>query len=80
MRGRLFFTAISLLAGTLLAAQSFNTFPVTTQKPPLHGRHWMAITGKPLAATAGSMIFIKGGKGPGVVPVWSRCGPGVVPV
>jgi len=33
----------------------------TTQKPVLHGRHWMAITGKPLAATAGSMIFQKGG-------------------
>src|SRR5215470_16006845 len=32
-----------------------------TQKPPLHGRHWMAITGKPLAATAGAMIFIQGG-------------------
>src|SRR6266508_953687 len=32
-----------------------------TQKPPLHGNHWMAITGKPLAATAGSMIFQKGG-------------------
>src|SRR5688500_11647450 len=32
-----------------------------TQKPPLHGRHWMAITGKPLAATAGGMIFQKGG-------------------
>jgi gamma-glutamyltranspeptidase/glutathione hydrolase len=32
-----------------------------TQKPPLHGRHWMAITGKPLAATAGSMMFQKGG-------------------
>src|SRR3954463_5573313 len=32
-----------------------------TQKPPLHGRHWMAITGKPLAATAGAMIFQKGG-------------------
>jgi gamma-glutamyltranspeptidase/glutathione hydrolase len=28
-----------------------------TQKPPLHGRHWMAITGKPLGATAGAMIF-----------------------
>lgn len=42
-------------------AQSFNNFPVTTQKPPLHGRHWMAITGKPLAATAGAMIFSKGG-------------------
>jgi gamma-glutamyltranspeptidase/glutathione hydrolase len=33
----------------------------TTQKPVLHGRHWMAITGKPLAATAGSMVFQKGG-------------------
>ncbi|MCR4339599.1 MAG: gamma-glutamyltransferase [Gemmatimonadaceae bacterium] len=30
-------------------------------KPPLHGRHWMAITGKPLGATAGAMIFQKGG-------------------
>ena len=32
-----------------------------TQKPPLHGKHWMAITGKPLAATAGSIIFQQGG-------------------
>ena len=32
-----------------------------TQKPPLHGKKWMAITGKPLAATAGSIIFEKGG-------------------
>ncbi|MGH7711331.1 MAG: gamma-glutamyltransferase family protein [Gemmatimonadaceae bacterium] len=32
-----------------------------TQKPVLHGRHWVAVTGKPLAATAGSMIFQKGG-------------------
>ncbi len=32
-----------------------------TQKPPLHGSHWMAVTGKPLAATAGSMIFQRGG-------------------
>ncbi len=42
-------------------SQSFNNFPVQTQKPPLHGKHWMAITGKPLAATAGAMIFSKGG-------------------
>ncbi|WP_342087735.1 gamma-glutamyltransferase family protein [Dyadobacter sp. OTU695] len=42
-------------------SQSFNNFPVTTQKPPLHGKHWMGITGKPLAATAGAMIFSKGG-------------------
>jgi len=41
--------------------QSFNNLPVLTQKPPLHGRHWMAITGKPLAATAGAMVFSKGG-------------------
>ena len=47
----------SIMAG----GQSFNTFPVTTQKPPLHGRHWMAVTGKPLAATAGAMIFDRGG-------------------
>ncbi len=32
-----------------------------TQKPPLHGRKWMAITGKPLAATAGAMMFERGG-------------------
>ncbi|PYQ20795.1 MAG: gamma-glutamyltransferase [Acidobacteria bacterium] len=32
-----------------------------TQKPPLHGRHWVAITGKPLAATAGAITFQKGG-------------------
>jgi gamma-glutamyltranspeptidase/glutathione hydrolase len=32
-----------------------------TQKPPLHGKQWMAITGKPLAATAGAMMFQRGG-------------------
>jgi gamma-glutamyltranspeptidase/glutathione hydrolase len=32
-----------------------------TQKPALHAQHWMAVTGKPLAATAGAMIFQKGG-------------------
>src|SRR6187399_1683136 len=32
-----------------------------TQKPVLHGKNWMAITGKPLAATSGSIIFQKGG-------------------
>ncbi len=32
-----------------------------TQKPVLHGRHWVAITGKPLGATAGAMMFQKGG-------------------
>jgi gamma-glutamyltranspeptidase/glutathione hydrolase len=32
-----------------------------TQKPMLYGSNWMAITGKPMAATAGSMIFQQGG-------------------
>ena len=32
-----------------------------TQKPPLHGKNWMAVTGKPLAAEAGAMTFQKGG-------------------
>src|SRR5690606_29298249 len=32
-----------------------------TERPPLHGQHWVAVTGKPLAATAGAMIFQQGG-------------------
>src|SRR5512138_1351320 len=31
------------------------------QKPVLHARRWLAITGKPLAATAGARMFEKGG-------------------
>jgi gamma-glutamyltranspeptidase/glutathione hydrolase len=44
------------------AAFIFNlSIAQQTQKPPLHGKNWMAITGKPLAAEAGAMIFQKGG-------------------
>lgn len=32
-----------------------------THKPLLHAREWLAITGKPLAATAGALIFDRGG-------------------
>ncbi|TFG52821.1 MAG: gamma-glutamyltransferase family protein, partial [Candidatus Aminicenantes bacterium] len=32
-----------------------------TEKPVLHGQNWVAITGKPLAATAGALVFAKGG-------------------
>ncbi|MFZ1905088.1 MAG: gamma-glutamyltransferase family protein [Steroidobacteraceae bacterium] len=32
-----------------------------TQKPPLYGRHWMAVTGKPIAASVGARIFQQGG-------------------
>src|SRR5579883_954207 len=45
---------------TLLAATATPARP-QTQKPPLHAAHWMAVTGKPLAATAGSAIFQNGG-------------------
>lgn len=52
---------ILVFGSRIAVSQEFNNLPVTTQKPPLHGRHWMAITGKPLAATAGAMIFAQGG-------------------
>ncbi|HAK78360.1 MAG TPA: gamma-glutamyltransferase, partial [Runella sp.] len=55
------FTFLLIAIWAQTHAQSFNNLPVVTQKPPLHGKHWMAITGKPLAATAGAMIFTKGG-------------------
>jgi gamma-glutamyltranspeptidase/glutathione hydrolase len=32
-----------------------------TQKPMIYGQEWLAITGKPLAATAGARIFEQGG-------------------
>jgi gamma-glutamyltranspeptidase/glutathione hydrolase len=38
-----------------------SSFAQRTVKPVLHGRHWVAITGKPLAVTAGAMMFQKGG-------------------
>jgi gamma-glutamyltranspeptidase/glutathione hydrolase len=50
---------LSALLATVLAPARQQA--QRTQKPPLHGRHWMAVTGKPLAATAGAMIFQKGG-------------------
>ncbi|TLZ53004.1 MAG: gamma-glutamyltransferase family protein [Gammaproteobacteria bacterium] len=32
-----------------------------THKPPLYGQHWMAVTGKPIAAAVGAKIFERGG-------------------
>jgi gamma-glutamyltranspeptidase / glutathione hydrolase len=54
MRRIVFLSLAVLLIGPTVSAQR-------TVKPPLHGRHWMAITGKPLGATAGAMMFQKGG-------------------
>src|SRR5438270_6721187 len=54
-------TRIALLLTPVAATTSAQQTLMRTQKPPLHGSHWMAVTGKPLAATAGAMIFQKGG-------------------
>jgi gamma-glutamyltranspeptidase/glutathione hydrolase len=56
-----FVVVVTLCATMQTNAQSFNARPGGTQKPVLHGSHWMAITGKPLAATAGAITFQKGG-------------------
>jgi gamma-glutamyltranspeptidase len=44
-----------------MTCQAIRSLTKAAMKPPLHGKHWMAITGKPLAATAGAMMFQKGG-------------------
>jgi gamma-glutamyltranspeptidase/glutathione hydrolase len=54
--------AISLAIFILcLGISAGSSFGQRTEKPVLHGREWVAITGKPIAATAGAMIFAKGG-------------------
>ena len=50
--------AVAVLAVSLLPAPGAAQ---RTQKPVLHAKHWVAITGKPMAATAGAMMYQKGG-------------------
>jgi len=54
-RGKIILLAIVLLVTSFVWAQE------RTEKPVLHGKNWVAITGKPLGATAGAMIFDRGG-------------------
>jgi gamma-glutamyltranspeptidase/glutathione hydrolase len=55
------------MGSKILAPVLALTLPLTaaprerTEKPVLHGKHWVAITGKPLGATAGAKVFLKGG-------------------
>jgi gamma-glutamyltranspeptidase/glutathione hydrolase len=56
-KGSLLTAALLVLTAMPCAAQAGQR----TMKPVLHGRHWVAITGKPLAATAGAAMFHKGG-------------------
>lgn len=50
--------AIVLLAALLASAPASAQ---KTAKPKLLGKHWVAVTGKPLAATAGALTFARGG-------------------
>ena len=61
---RLFVAALLLVCMSVSSAraqQQDRVFDRQTQRPPLHGKNWIAVTGKPLAATAGAMIFQQGG-------------------
>ncbi len=49
----------SLVVITLVS--TLFLFSQNTQKPVLHAKNWLAITGKPLGATAGAMMFQQGG-------------------
>ncbi|HEX9109127.1 MAG TPA: gamma-glutamyltransferase [Longimicrobiales bacterium] len=73
-RGAAAIAALLALAPLTLRAQERAQRPMTaqprqaedprysqTEKPPLHAAHWLAITGKPLSATAGAIAFQKGG-------------------
>lgn len=52
---------ISFFFLLLFSTQSILVIGQPTQKPVLHAKHWLAITGKPLGATAGATIFNQGG-------------------
>ncbi len=51
----------ALAAAILIVAGQTPVASARTMKPPLHGQSWMAITGKPLGATAGAAMFQRGG-------------------
>src|SRR5262245_42467896 len=59
IRRRLSFAALFLVISSLIMPA--QTPIPRTQKPVLYGKHWVAVTGKPLGATAGARIFMKGG-------------------
>ena len=52
---------LSLPLALALAALPGPLHAQRTLKPQLHAKHWIAITGKPIAASAGAMMFMRGG-------------------
>ena len=58
MNSRRFAPLLVLAASvSVIGAEPFST----TNKPVLHGRHWVAITGKPAGAMAGAKMFERSG-------------------
>ncbi|MFN2500398.1 MAG: gamma-glutamyltransferase family protein [Pyrinomonadaceae bacterium] len=55
------YSARLALLVSISVVMSHSMLGQRAQKPVLYGRHWIAITGKPLGATAGARIFMKGG-------------------
>ena len=55
--------ALATLGGLVVAGllSSVSFADSEPNKPVLHGKHWVAITGKPLGASAGARIFYQGG-------------------
>jgi gamma-glutamyltranspeptidase/glutathione hydrolase len=56
----MFMKTLAVLAACLVIIPAASSGQ-RTEKPVLHGRNWVAITGKPLGATAGALIFARGG-------------------
>lgn len=54
-------SSVVLGLAVFISLQQDATADEKTAKPVLHGKHWVAVTGKPLAATAGAMIVSRGG-------------------
>ncbi len=56
-------SVLGVVISAMVTAASLDaqTPAARTEKPPLHAKHWLAITGKPLSATAGALAFAKGG-------------------
>ena len=50
-----------VLAFAALCVLLCSSAHARTTKPVLHGQNWVAVTGKPLGATAGARIFLQGG-------------------
>lgn len=58
MNFRIFIASAAFTASVFAAGpEPFSS----THKPVLHGRHWVAVTGKPLGAMAGAKMFERGG-------------------